>query len=642
MPPSISPTRTLREHPDLDQLRRQAKELLAAFGAGKADALAEVSAHYRNADAATFALHDAQLVLARSYGFESWPKLKAFVDGVTVKRLVDAVRAEDLAQVSAMLKARPELVNTDMAENDEHRALHYAVLDRSTEMVRLLMAHGADARKGIYPHRDATNALTIARERGYDEIVTIIREEEQRRRQALCETAVTPMQDDVIEAIWNGDEARVMEVLENDPALIHASDRRGWTPLHAAAAVLNGRLVAWLLDHGADANRPGPGGRMPLDLADGRGWRRATGLDQYAAVAAMLRARGAELTPRSAVALGEAAWLRAQHAAGTLVNLIEGPGGLLSVAVRHDRLEMLELLLDLGLDPDERTRLGSVDDVFYSWGMPLHHCAGLGKHAMAEMLLTRGADPNGQVYASGSVMYSALAAGDSAMVKLLEQFGGFADAATVGHLRLTEQARQMLADQDAGRLRKGSFQAASLAEELLWAGARGGDPEIVRMALDRIDWPRDSPHWFGMLWSPLPERKARSDSDHALYLACFRLILGGCDPNIRHPRFGRTVLHDLAATDAGSRPEEATAFATTILDAGARIDVRDDLLKSTPLGWACRWGRTELVKLLLERGADPVEANAEPWATPRAWAEKMGRVEALAILKGHGPGSVAR
>ena len=38
--------------------------------------------------------------------------------------------------------------------------------------------------KGIYPHRDATSALTIATERGYDEIVAIIREEEQRRREA--------------------------------------------------------------------------------------------------------------------------------------------------------------------------------------------------------------------------------------------------------------------------------------------------------------------------------------------------------------------------------------------------------------------------------------------------------------------------
>ena len=36
-----------REHPDLDQLKRQAKELLAAFLAGEPDAVAEVQAHYR-------------------------------------------------------------------------------------------------------------------------------------------------------------------------------------------------------------------------------------------------------------------------------------------------------------------------------------------------------------------------------------------------------------------------------------------------------------------------------------------------------------------------------------------------------------------------------------------------------------------
>jgi hypothetical protein len=63
------PPRILRERPDLDQLRRQAKELLAAFVAGEAEAVAEVNAHYRNADAAAFALHDAQLVLARE---RSW------------------------------------------------------------------------------------------------------------------------------------------------------------------------------------------------------------------------------------------------------------------------------------------------------------------------------------------------------------------------------------------------------------------------------------------------------------------------------------------------------------------------------------------------------------------------------------------
>jgi hypothetical protein len=69
-----------------------------------------------------------------------------------------------------------------------------------------------------------------------------------------------------------------------------------------------------------------------------------------------------------------------------------------------------------------------------------------------------------------------------------------------------------------------------------------------------------------------------------------------------------------------------------LLNAGARLDLRDALLKSTPLGWACRWGRVELVGLLLARGADPVEAGTEPWATPRAWAEKRGHADVLTLL----------
>jgi ankyrin repeat protein len=69
------------------------------------------------------------------------------------------------------------------------------------------------------------------------------------------------------------------------------------------------------------------------------------------------------------------------------------------------------------------------------------------------------------------------------------------------------------------------------------------------------------------------------------------------------------------------------------LHQGARLDVRDHVLNSTPLGWACRWGRAELVKLFLDRGADRVEADAEPWATPEAWARKMGHGGVLAILR---------
>jgi hypothetical protein len=40
-----------------------------------------------------------------------------------------------------------------------------------------------------------------------------------------------------------------------------------------------------------------------------------------------------------------------------------------------------------------------------------------------------------------------------------------------------------------------------------------------------------------------------------------------------------------------------------------------------------------MAKLLLVRGADPVEADAEPWATPSAWAEKMRHHDIIAVLR---------
>lgn len=173
------PTRTLRERPDLNQLKRQAKELLESFREGESAAVAEVNAHYHGADPSTFALHDAQLVIARAYGFESWPKLKAFVDGATVKRLIDAVRSRNVDDVRSLLNARPELARMSHANL---QVLHYAVPENAPNMVRILMAHGGNAREGVYPHREATTAYAIAVQRGYDDIVHIIEEEEQRRR----------------------------------------------------------------------------------------------------------------------------------------------------------------------------------------------------------------------------------------------------------------------------------------------------------------------------------------------------------------------------------------------------------------------------------------------------------------------------
>ena len=119
---------------------------------------------------------------------------------------------------------------------------------------------------------------------------------------------------------------------------------------------------------------------------------------------------------------------------------------------------------------------------------------------------------------------------------------------------------------------------------------------------------------------------ARTPSlDRGSYLTGFRLLVDRCDPNVIGG-FGR----DGAARGRGHRRpcdgrRKRRRWSRSLLDAGARMDVRDELLKSTPLGWACRWGRAVIVRILLERGADPLEPDAETWATPRAWAEKMNR-----------------
>lgn len=101
----------------------------------------------------------------------------------------------------------------------------------------------------------------------------------------------------------------------------------------------------------------------------------------------------------------------------------------------------------------------------------------------------------------------------------------------------------------------------------------------------------------------------------------FKLILEhGVDPDVLGSG-GFTILHHLATDYA--RMQHRLTRAMMLLDGGASLDQRDPLLKSTPLGWACRWGRVDLVKLYLERRADAVEAavNRGQSLWPGAWRD---------------------
>jgi hypothetical protein len=67
--------RQLPQRPDLDQLRRQARELLRAARNGDRSAIRRIGAISK-----PLTLSAAQLALARDYGFPSWARLKAAVD----------------------------------------------------------------------------------------------------------------------------------------------------------------------------------------------------------------------------------------------------------------------------------------------------------------------------------------------------------------------------------------------------------------------------------------------------------------------------------------------------------------------------------------------------------------------------------
>ena len=76
-------SQSLPERPDLDQLRRQAKELRDAAQRGDPAASDRFARHHPSASRDQVPLAAAQLVIAREMGFASWPRLKAAVEART-------------------------------------------------------------------------------------------------------------------------------------------------------------------------------------------------------------------------------------------------------------------------------------------------------------------------------------------------------------------------------------------------------------------------------------------------------------------------------------------------------------------------------------------------------------------------------
>jgi len=119
------PIKSLPSRPSLELDKKQAKRLLRAAREGDATALARIAAqHPRYASAAAvdvgaLRLADVELVLAREYGFASWPRYKHFVEALLADRsdrvamLTRAVCSNQLARGVALLEREPELARSD-------------------------------------------------------------------------------------------------------------------------------------------------------------------------------------------------------------------------------------------------------------------------------------------------------------------------------------------------------------------------------------------------------------------------------------------------------------------------------------------------------------------------------------------------
>lgn len=73
--------RPLPSRPSLEYERKQAKALLRRLRAGDPDAVARAGERHdtlRQSAGADITLADAQLVIAREYGFASWPRLETW------------------------------------------------------------------------------------------------------------------------------------------------------------------------------------------------------------------------------------------------------------------------------------------------------------------------------------------------------------------------------------------------------------------------------------------------------------------------------------------------------------------------------------------------------------------------------------
>jgi ankyrin repeat protein len=397
------PPASLPPAPSLEQLRKQAKELLRAHRAGEPGAAARVAAHDPGEP---LRLTGAQHVVAREHGFPSWPRLKAYVERV-------AAHGPDLQHA----------YHEDL-DYYEGRAygLHASARDGTEGAVAAFERWGA-------PLTEAGARAVVARQHGFAGWAALRRhvaglhdsgEPFARAYRAVeahdvdglraqletfpdLATAVGTNGNDLLGMAGATCDERLVRVLLDAGADPTRGNARGWTPLHQAGYSNLPLLARMLLDEGAavDVSARGDGG-TPLVVALFWGHREVTEvLAEHGVHPHNLRAAAGlgrldlveELVAPDGRLAPEAGAHRAYyrpHSGFPDWRASDNPQEVLDEALawaaRSDRVAVLEPLVARGARPDADVYRGSA----------LMWASACGRTAAARRLLELGADPSGR------------------------------------------------------------------------------------------------------------------------------------------------------------------------------------------------------------------------------------------------------
>ena len=286
---------------NLEQQKKQARELLRAIRAGNEDAISRLRnnhGRWATVDEASIrqlvALHDAQFVLAREQGFASWPKLKAYAEpsphsrhtrlfvadvGWLGERVHGLLRTRQSAGPAALEQIRewhPRFANSTDEEirqapftEDDARLVYarehgFETWDDLTSRVNRL-ATGTDTAT-TEPFMTAFGALQSGNVADFEGLLRAspqLANERGTNGNTLLSLAVSF----AAKPGWTGGVSAIEALLAAGADVNDANDR-GWTPLHQAAYANQPEIASLLIEKGAtlDTEAHGAGG-APLIAA---------------------------------------------------------------------------------------------------------------------------------------------------------------------------------------------------------------------------------------------------------------------------------------------------------------------------------------------------------------------------------------